>query len=177
MALFLIIISILCWAAALLLLFRRPFYAPALSYIGLFLISLAKEQGYPLLPLNSTILVGWLCMTIVVMLATMMQPEPVRNAANGVAYMTVGALVGMAVGLLGFTFSSQIAMLYGIMIVATAAGVFFGFMLYSRTPKGSGLGLASGNFFKYLLAKGFPVAITVMMIGVVLTLVLALHGM
>lgn len=33
----------------------------------------------------------------------------------------------------------------------------------------------AGNFFKYLLAKGFPTAITIMQIGVVLVIVIALY--
>lgn len=175
MAVFLIIVSVLFWAASLAALPKRPLYAPALSYIALIVLSFAKRDGFQLVPLNNTILIGWLCMTLVVMLATMMQPAAVRVSTRGMGYMIGGALTGMAVGLLGFSFSTSLPLLYGIMIVATAVGVFFGFLLWSRTPAGVGMRLPSQNFFRYLMAKGFPTAITVMMIGVALVLVLALN--
>ena len=90
--------------------------------------------------------------------------------------MMIGALVGLAVGLLGFTVSSNISLLYSIMILAVIAGIFLGFLLYTQTPSGRPVGPGSGNFFRYLLAKGFPTAITVMQIGVVLVLIIALNN-
>ncbi|MCM1153524.1 MAG: hypothetical protein NC328_07720 [Muribaculum sp.] len=171
-----VILSILVWIAAIAMLRRRPLLSPALSYLGLLSASFAQTDGNPWFPLNSVILMGWLCMTIVVMLATLMQPAAVRRSTHGVWYMTGGAFVGMVIGLLGITFTQVAAMLYGIMVTATAAGVFFGFLMYSRTPGGSGMSIGSGNFFHYLLAKGFPVAITVMQIGVVLTILVLLHA-
>lgn len=162
--------------AAILLLPFRLLIAPACSYLGLLILSFAHTaQGYPLVPLNGTILIGWLCMTIVVTLATLMQPLPVRDTTRGMGYITTGALVGMSVGLLAFTVSYQLDMLYGLMIVATAAGTFLGFLLYTNTPDGRAVGIPTGNFFRYLLAKGFPTAITVMQIGVALVLVIALY--
>lgn len=176
MAVFLIISSVVLWVAAIVMLPLRTLYAPALSYLGLLVISFAKSNGIPILPVNNVILTGWLCMTLVVMLATLMQPVAVRNERRGMGYIIIGAFMGMAVGLLGFTLSASLSILYGIMIVATAAGIFFGFMLYTKTPEGSGLDFSSGNFFRYLAAKGFPTAITVMQIGVVLVITLALYN-
>jgi hypothetical protein len=171
-----IIFSILFFIGAILLLAPRILLAPACAYIGMLCLSFATaSDGYPLLPINSTILIGWLCMTLVVMVATILQPVPLRFARKGMGYMTVGAIAGMAVGLMGFTFVHSLSTLYGIMIVATAIGVFFGFLLYSKTPDGQPVGIGSGHFFKYLLAKGFPTAITIMQIGVVLVLITALY--
>lgn len=162
--------------AAIVLLPMRILIAPACAFLGMFFLSFARSaNGYPLVPVNGTILIGWLCMTVVVIIATLLQPLPVRNTSRGMGYMTVGALVGMAVGLLGFTVSYQINMLYGLMIVATVVGTFLGFLLYTNTPDGRAVGIRTGNFFHYLLAKGFPTAITVMQIGVVLVIVIALY--
>lgn len=173
-----IIFSCLFFAAAIALLPVKQLFAPACAFVGLLLLSFAKTAaGYPLLPINSTIIIGWLSMTVVVMAATLLQPLPVRESRHGMAYIIIGALVGMCVGLLGYTFVSQVSMLYGIMIVATVLGIFFGFMFYTNTPEGRPLGIASGNFFRYLLAKGFPVAITVMQIGVVLVLLIAVNNL
>lgn len=174
MTLTLLILSGVIMLLGVALLPRRPLYSPALAYLGLLGLSFCTRNGYQLLPVNGTMLIGWLCMTVVVMLATIMQPEGVRRRSDGTGYMIVGAIAGLAVGLLGFTVSANIALLYGIMVVATAAGIFLGFLLYSRTPRGAALAPGSGNFFRYLLAKGFPTAITVMQIGVVLVLLVAL---
>ena len=176
MSTFIIILSVMLFVAATILLPFRLLIAPACSYLGLLFLSFAQNpQGYPMVPLNGTLLIGWLCMTIVVTLATLMQPAPVRNTSRGMGYITVGALVGMAVGLLAFTVSYRLSMLYGLMIVATAVGTFLGFLLYTNTPDGRAVGISSGNFFRYLLAKGFPTAITVMQIGVALVIVIALY--
>lgn len=174
MAIFLIILSGLLWLAACATLFKRQLLAPALSYAGLFILSLARNgAGSPIVPINSTILIGWLCMTLVVMFATILQPAPVAVQNRGIAYMLGGAITGLAVGLLGFSFSGAVSMLYGIMVIAVAIGVFFGYLLFTNTPDGKAVNIASGHFFQYLLAKGFPVAITVMIAGISLVIILA----
>lgn len=172
-----IILSIICWAGSLFLLFRKQLVAPALSYLGLLLLSFARTGDIPYVPINNTILIGWLCMTLVVMLATMLQPPAITAQTRGEGYMLGGALTGMAIGLLGFTFTSSLPLLYGIMIVGTLAGVFFGYLLFTNTPHGAAVGLRSGRFFTYLPAKGFPTAVTVMQIGVALVILVARNAM
>ena len=172
-----IVLSCVLWAAALAVLPFRQILAPVLSFLGLLTLSFAtNDAGFPLLPVNNVILVGWLCMTTVVTLATLMQPAPVLSQTRGMGYILAGAIVGLAVGLLGFTVSSSVSMLYGIMIVGVVVEIFFGFLLYTNTPAGRPVNITSGFFFKYLLAKGFPTAITVMQIGVVLVLLIAIHN-
>ena len=172
-----IVFSCLFYFAALVTLPVRQVIAPCLSFMGLLVLSFAKTaEGYPLLPINNMIIVGWLCMTVVVTVASFLQNPALRYSSKGVGYMEAGSIVGMAVGLLGFTFTNQVNLLYGIMIVATAAGTFFGFLVFTNTPKGRGVSINSGNFFSYLLAKGFPSAITVMQAGVVLVLLIAMRN-
>lgn len=173
MSVFLLVASILFWVASIISLPSRPFYSPALSYLGLLGMSFCETDGIVWLPINGHMLLSWLCITVVVMVATMLQPAAIRNQSRGMAYMIGGAVVGLAIGLLGFTVASSISMLYGIMVVATAAGVFLGFLMYSNTPHGRGVAAGSGRFFTYLLAKGFPTAVTVMQIGLVLVLLIA----
>ena len=175
MAIILIILSILLWCTSLWLLFRRPVLAPGISYLALLALSFARTDGVPLLPINGTILTGWLCMTIVVMAATVMQPLDLRKRPEGTAYLVIGALAGMVLGLLGYSAGESVTMKYGIMIVATAAGVFMGYVLFGNTPAGRALRAGSGNMLRMLPAKGFPIAITVMQIGVALVLALALY--
>ena len=179
MAIFLLILSCVVWVLALASLFRRPLVGPLLSYIGLWILSLARTKGsyggmtYPLLPINNTILLVWACMTIVVMIATIMQPNAIKDQNRGVGYMEGGGIAGLAIGLMAYTFSASLSVLYASMIVGVAAGVFFGFLLFTNTPDGAAVNLRSGRFFNYLLAKGFPVAITVMLPGVACVLALA----
>ena len=161
-----IVLSCVLWVAALAVLPFRQILAPVLSFLGLLTLSFAtNDAGFPLLPVNNVILVGWLCMTTVVTLATLMQPAPVLSQTRGMGYI-----------LLGFTVSSSVSMLYGIMIVGVVVGIFFGFLLYTNTPAGRPVNITSGFFFKYLLAKVLPTAITVMQIGVVLVLLIAIHN-
>lgn len=175
MAIFLIISSCILWTASLLTLRGRQILSPMLSYAALAIISMATRDGHHLLPINATILTGWFCMTLVVTFIVLLQPEPVRRQTRGASYMTLGALTGLAVGLLGFSFSSALPMLYGIMIIGVATGIFCGFLLYTRTPEGDQIRPGSGFFFRYLLAKGFPTAITVMQLGIVLVLTIAVN--
>jgi hypothetical protein len=174
MATICIIGAILLWLIAGWTLFRNQLLSPAISFLAMLAISYATtSEGVPLIPINGTILMSWLGMTLVVMAATMLQPQPIRMQQRGVGYMLMGALTGMVVGLIGFTFTLPLQMLYGIMVIATLAGLFFGYLFFTRTPQGVNVGLHSGHFFRYLLAKGFPVAISVMILGVVLVIYIA----
>ena len=173
MATFLIILSIMLWLAAFSALFFKMATGPAFSYIAMLMLSLANDsEGVPIIPINNTILIGWLAMTLIVMVATIMQPAPIQQQNRGVAYMFGGSVVGMVIGLLGVTFLSSISMVYGTMVIATAAGTFFGYLLFTNTPSGRALSFGSGNFYTYLLAKGFPTAVTMMMAGVPLEICL-----
>lgn len=176
MATFLIIVSALLWAASVWCLYGRQVVAPALSYLALLLLSFASENGYPLLPINTVILTGWLCMTLAVMFTVILQPEPLRRQVRGTTYLIGGGMVGLALGLLGFSVTSGLSLRYACMILATAAGIALGFLLYTNTPDGRAVRPGSGHFLRYLLAKGFPTAITLMMLGVVLVLVIALKN-
>lgn len=161
------------WLLSLWLLRGRQVAAPAASFLALLVLSLAKRNGWQILPINMTMLTGWLCMSLVVMFACYLQPAAVRAQTKGWGYMTVGAIVGMMLGLLGSSFNVAISVLYGIMILATIAGIFLGFLMYTNTPDGRAVAPNSGHFFKYLLAKGFPTAVTVMQAGVALVLLVA----
>ncbi len=176
MATFWIILSCLLWATSIWFVFRNQLLAPIFSFMGLLTLSLAKHGEEGLLPINNTILIGWLCMTLVVMVATILQPIPIRQQTRGVGYMLVGAVAGLSFGLLGSTIQVTLSMFYGIMIVAVAIGIFFGYLIFTNTPAGRNVALGTGNFFQYLLAKGFPIAITIMMMGVVLVILLALRN-
>lgn len=176
MTIFLIILSILLWAGAVWCLYGRQTIAPALSYLAMFALSFLSENGMKILPLNATILTGWLIMTLVVMFAAALQPEPVRRQTRGMTFFIGGAAVGLALGLLGFSVGSDLSLRYAIMVLATAAGTALGFLLYTNTPDGRPVRPGSGHFFSYLLAKGFPTAITLMQLGVVLVLLIALKN-
>lgn len=175
MSVFLLIVSILFWVASIAALPRRPFYAPALSYLGLLCLSFCQTDGVAWLPVNSRMLYSWLSITLVVMIATVLQPAAVRNSTKGMAYMIGGAFVGLAIGLLGYTFTTTESMLYSIMAIAVIVGIFFGYIVFSRTPSGRADAPGSGNFFGYLLAKGFPTAITIIQIGLVFVLLILQH--
>lgn len=176
MNVFLIILSCLLWAGSIYCLYGRQTAAPALSYLALVAISFMTGDGFPLFPVNNTILVGWLCITLVVMFTTILQSEPMKRQTKGMTFMIAGGIVGLAVGLLSFTFATSLAMRYSCMALGVIIGTALGFLLYALTPDGRPLGSGSRNFFNYLLAKGFPTAITLMMPGLVLVMAIALNN-
>lgn len=160
MMIFLIISACLLWLASFIVLPKRILLGPPLSFCALLVLSFAKKDGYPLFPLTGGMQLSWLVITLLVMMIIMLQNPAVRQQSRGVNYMTVGALAGLAVGLLGCTFTTNLNLLYALAILGIAVGVFFGFLLFTNTPDGRDVNLASGRFFKYLLAKGFPVLVT-----------------
>lgn len=170
MHIFLIILAIVLWLASAVTLFYHQSAAPLLSFLGLTTISQARIDGLQLLPVNTVMLIGWFAITLVVTIATMLQPAAIREQKRGVGYMLGGGFTGLVLGLLAATITSTPSLVYGIMIVTVAVAVFFGFLIFTNTPRGIQVGIPTGRFFRYLLAKGFPVAVSLMMPGMVLVL-------
>lgn len=173
MMVFLIILSSLLWLGAFAAYPRRILLSPALSYCALLSLSFAEKNGYPILPLSNAMSISWLCITLVVMLIIVLQNPAIRMQSRGTGYMLFGALAGMAVGLLGYTFTASLQSLYALMLCGTAAGILLGLLVFSNTPDGRAIAPATGNFWRYLLAKGFPALITVAQLGIALVLLIA----
>lgn len=171
----LIILSCVLWALSILALRKRQVLAPALSFCALLLLSFITSDGYPVLPINSAMLISWLCMTLVVVFIIMLETDRVRQQTRGTSAMVIGGITGLALGLLGYTLTDNLSARYALMALSVIAGIYFGFLVYTRTPEGNAVRIGSGNFFKYLLAKGFPTAITLMQAGVALVLAIALY--
>lgn len=160
-----VILAILLFAVSLVLLFVRETLAPVAALLGLVCFWISAT-----LPLNLNIVITWLCLTVIVTGVSLMQPPAVMAQRRGMGYITVGALTGMAVGLLGFSVVPRIGAIYAIMVLSVAVGIFLGYYLFTRTPEGKAVGMNTGRFFSYLLAKGFPAAIAVMQLGIALLL-------
>lgn len=173
MMIFLIILSAILWIGAFLLMPKRILLSPALSYIAMLLMSFAKKDGFPIVPLSNGLIISWLSITVVVMLIIILQNPAIRQQNRGVGYISVGGLAGMAVGLIAFSLSSSLNLLYACMILGSALGIYLGLLLFSRTPDGRLIAPGSGHFFKYLLAKGFPALITIAQLGIVCVILIA----
>ena len=174
-----IVFASILFLLSLVLIPIRIVASPCCAFLGLLILSFAKStDGYPLLPVSSSVIFGWLCVSVLVTVATLCQPLPVRNTTRGMGYFMVGAITGLAIGLLGFTFTSSIGALYAVMVICTAVGTVLGYLIFTNTPGGRPLKAVPGNFFTYLMAKGFPTAITIMQAGVVLVLLIfiSLHS-
>ena len=81
---------------------------------------------------------------------------------------------GMALGMLGYSVTSSVALRDSCMALSIAAGIIFGFLLYTYTPQGRQVKPGSGFFVKYLLAKGFPTLVTLMQMGIALVIAIAM---
>ena len=172
MSVILVILAVILLALAYVLLFEREAVAPVSAFLGM-----ACCYAASCLPLNANILLTWLCLTVIVTGVSLMQPRAVMQQRRGMGYITVGSLAGLAVGLLGFSVTTRLGAVYAFMVLGVVAGIFFGYYIFTRTPRGRAVSLSSGHFFSYLLAKGFPVAITTMQTGVLLVLPLARHAL
>lgn len=171
------ILACVLWLLSWWSLFGRPILGPVISFVALWVLSLAGSGGLQLVPVNGTMLIGWLAITLVVSAVTLMQPVAIRQQTRGTGYMLGGALTGMVLSLCGNYVTSDPSLFNGIMIICTAAGTFLGYYLFTRTPEGGAVRPGSGNFFRYLLAKGFPVAVSVMMAGLAAVLIVLKTGM
>lgn len=151
---------------------RRIVASPACCFLGLLILSMGKTaEGYPMLPLGNSLILGWLFMAVLVTILTLCQPPAIRKVNKGMMYYLVGSLTGLAIGLLGFTFTNTPGGRYVVMIVCVASATLLGGLIYARTPDGAPVAPASGRFFSYLFAKGFPVAISIMELGTPLVVI------
>lgn len=164
-----IIFSSLLFLLALASIPYRIVISPCASFLGLLIISMGKTpEGYPVLPITNGMILGWLFIAVLVTVVTLCQPAPLRRARFGIWYYFGGAVTGLALGLLGFTFLPSAGARYVWMIIAVAVATFLGALMFANTPAAKKVSPSSGNFFTYMLAKGFPVAITFMQLGTVL---------
>lgn len=97
---------------------------------------------------STWMLASWGAVAAIVLIIDTMQPRPLARATNGLPYMSTGALVGTAVGL--------ITVSYVWTLLGAAAGAVMASMAYSRTPAGRSLDFPSQRFFSYTLAKCLP---------------------
>lgn len=132
----------------------RPYVPPMLpAYAALWLIRISDTATAP-----TSLMMSWGIIVIVLLLIDFIQPQAIAKATNGTVFLTVGALAGTSVGLIAM---SQLGVVGG-----AVAGVFLGGLAYSRGASGRSLAFPSVRFFQYLCAKGFPIAVTVSLIGV-----------
>lgn len=167
MTIALIILAIMLYAAGGLLLLKRELLGPIASFLAL---TAVYGSSTLLIPVN--MLLTWLCITLVISAVSAMQPPEVMSQHRGMGYMCLGALGGMALGLTGYSFGATGNAVYALMVLGTLLGTAIGYVLFTRTPAGQALRQSRSRFVSYLLAKGFPVAIAVMQLGVVLTLLI-----
>lgn len=159
----LIILAVALYATSALLLFKKEVLGPLAAFLALGSVYLSGT-----LPLNINMIITWLCITLVVTGASAMQAPALMAQKRGMGYMSLGALTGLAVGLLAYTMTTRLSAIYAIMSLAIVIGIFFGYVLFTRTPQGEQLSVSRSRFFPYLLAKGFPVAVATMMLGITL---------
>lgn len=117
----------------------------------------ARLSGYT--PFTDGTMIFWGVAVVIVVINSLLLPAFIRNSSRGVGYISGGALVGMAVGLMMYTAAT--------VIIGAIAGAFLGSIAYTRTKNGAALGFPSAKFFNYLGAKGIPAVIAASMVGLV----------
>ena len=158
MSTLLLISGIVALVAAFLAILRPYVPGAVLAYAGLWLL---KWSGF--IHPSAGLLASWGVIVVVVLVIDFLLPSSISRATNGMGYMGVGGLVGLFVGMTGFSLAWAVA--------GAAAGVLLGAFAHTRMPGGKALGFPSSRFFQYLCAKGLPAVVTLGLIGIALLLV------
>lgn len=167
MDIIIIILAVLLYAASAVLLYRKEVLGPAAALLGLCAVFWYHSlEAYGGVPMADSTLITWFIMTLIVTIASAMQPPALMAQRRGMTHMILGGVCGLAAGLLCFAITLDLSAINMIMKFTIAAGVFAGYYLFTKTPDGARLQDTRSRFFSYLLAKGFPVAIAIMMLGV-----------
>ncbi len=132
----------------------RPYLPPYLTAYGA--LWLLKWSGvvHP----GTWLMTSWGIAAAIMLVIDLAQPKAISKATNGLLQMSVGALAGTMVGLC--------AVSYVWMAVGAVAGTVVGVLAFMRTPSGQALGVGSPQFFRYIPAKFFPVAVTYCLLGI-----------
>ena len=88
---------------------------------------------------------SWGIAVAIVLVIDMMQPRRLARCTNGMTYIGIGALVGMMVGMTGFS--------YLWMVAGAAIGVIGGGYVYARTPAGETSRISFGSIFSVSLCQ------------------------
>lgn len=143
----------------------RPYLPPYITaYAALWILKWSGSANP-----DSWLLTSWGIAAAILLIIDLAQPKALTKATNGLAYMSVGALAGTMTGLC-FTVS------YVWMVLGAIAGTAFGTIVFMRTPMGKALGFASPQFFRYIPAKFFPVAVTYCLLGIFALLLLMAYA-
>lgn len=152
------IASLVCAAGAVALAYRRVTYSLIAANFAVILAWLAGD-------VTLGTFIFWLIASAVAGVIVYMLPDEVKRSLAGVAYITTGALAGMAVGVAMGTMAS--------LIIGSAAGALFGSLIYGNTAAGHELGFPSGRYFNYVMAKAFPALVAMCMAGIVFAMAIA----
>lgn len=153
----LLISGIAALVAGFLAIMRPYLPGAALAYAGLWLL---KWSG--VIHPSVFLLVSWGIIVAIVIVIDLLLPQGIVRATNGMSYIGIGGLVGLFVGMTGFSLAWAVA--------GAAIGVVLGAIAYTRMPGGRELGFPSSRFFQYLCAKGLPAVVTLGLIGIALLL-------
>lgn len=133
----------------------RPFIPGVMvSYLGLWMF---KWSHFFYIPQST--LTFWGIATLIILGIDFLSPKDKLESSTGPVYMGIGALTGMALGILIDP---------SMIIVGTFIGSILGELAFSKTPRGKDLTFPTSIFIHYFCAKGLRIIIATSMLGVIL---------
>lgn len=139
---------------------RIPAVLPA--YAGMLVLYFS---GFASFMLGADALWFWGIASVLVLGLDYMLPREVTRSSAGVPFIVTGAIAGMAVGIALSTVAS--------VIIATAAGAFFGAIAYANTRAGREImTFPSRQFFNWFAAKALRAIVTLSITGISLACLL-----
>lgn len=155
-----LVFAMILAAIALVMMFVPRIPACIVAYMSMWA---ARLSGFA--PFSDGQMIFWGVAVAIVAVNRFLLPAFVRNSRRGVGYIGVGAIVGMALGLI----VGRPAPITGGAIL----GALLGAIAYTRTEGGAALEFPTSKFFNYLGAKGIPAVITASIVGLEFAALLA----
>lgn len=150
--LWILVLSLIFAAASIVLSYMSKWTAVLAAYAALCAGCLSGYASE-----SAAQLVFWAVASLMVVGICYLLPQNVRDSRVGVGYMATGSMAGTFIGML-------VNSLAGV-VTATALGMFFGVLAFSRLADGERLDFPSRKFLNYMCAKGLPLVVTFSMLG------------
>lgn len=146
-------LSLVLLTAGVFLSFRPVFCSVLPTYLALLLGHLSG-----LITLSEKDMIFWGVATVITLIIFYMLPGHISRSRYGQIYLGIGTFAG---AMTGATMSNVSAI-----IIASILGFLFGCLVYYRSKSSFDMRTDQRKFWNYLLAKGFPLIINLVMTGI-----------
>lgn len=133
----------------------RPYLPGCMfAYFGMWLFNWSYAVTF-----SSKFFISWGVITVITIAIDMMQNRTRWQPVSAALYMTIGAIIGLLLGL-------SVGEYW--LIPGCALGTLLATFAYAKTPAGKAILFSRSTFIQYFCAYGLRIIVTITMIGYVL---------